>query len=188
VSVRPLGDLRREHAPEFGGKAANLGELTASGIPVPPGFALGASDYGVHAERCDLRSALKPLLAKEKWAEAEMTARELLGSAPLDPDLTSVFLRAFRNLGSPTVAVRSSAIGEDAPDASFAGQYYTKLEVSGEEALLDAVRSCWASLWNKAVLEYRHRRALGPLTQGTREWVSWFRKWSWPRCRVSCSL
>jgi len=166
VSVQPLGDLRRTHAREFGGKAANLGEMMDSGVPVPQGFAICTSDYFSHAARWGLDEALAPSLAKEDWAETEMKARAAFASVDLDPEFTSAVLTAFGRLGNSTVAVRSSALGEDAPDASFAGQYHTELGVSTEEALLDAVRSCWASLWNKGVLEYRHRRSMDHLAQG----------------------
>ncbi|MFC1661285.1 PEP/pyruvate-binding domain-containing protein, partial [Gemmatimonadota bacterium] len=166
MSVRRLDELRRGQAQEFGGKAANLGELTACGVEVPPGFAISISGYLAHADRCGLRAALGSLIAEERWQEVEQAAAGILSSVPVDPELASAIVGAFRCLGAPLVAVRSSATGEDAAATSFAGQYRTHLNLSGEEALIEGVRSCWSSLWGRRAVEYRQRWSLDHFAQG----------------------
>jgi pyruvate, water dikinase len=123
--TRPLDTLRAADAPLFGGKSAGLGELIASGIPVPPGFAVSADAY-----RRD---------------------------APLPDGLRAELEQRYADLGSPPVAVRSSALGEDGADASFAGQQETYLWVDGAGAVCDAVRDCWASLLSPEAVSYRAR-------------------------------
>ena len=84
-------------------------------------------------------------------------ARALLLNSPLPPELEQDILSAYRAIGSPAVAVRSSATAEDLPDASFAGQQRTVLDVQGPAALLEAVRSCWAGLWTPQAIAYREQ-------------------------------
>src|SRR5205814_5055188 len=86
------------------------------------------------------------------------SARAKLLAAPLRPDVTEMIIRAYRNLGhgeAIPVAVRSSATAEDLPFASFAGQQDTYLNVVGDDAVLEAVRRCWASLWTDRAVNYR---------------------------------
>ena len=123
--TRPLDELRAADAALFGGKSASLGELIASGIPVPPGFAVSAEAY-----RRD---------------------------APVPEALRAELEERYAELGSPPVAVRSSALGEDSADASFAGQQETYLWVRSADAVCDAVRDCWASLFSPEAISYRAR-------------------------------
>jgi pyruvate,water dikinase len=127
VYTRPLADLRSADEARFGGKSASLGELTAGGIPVPPGFALSAD------------------------ARAE----------PMSGTVREAIVAAYEALGDdPPVAVRSSAIGEDSAEATFAGQHETYLWVRGADAVCEAVRNCWVSLHGELATSYRER--LGP--------------------------
>ena len=153
--VRDLGELRAADLPSVGGKAANLGELISAGLPVPGGFCVTTAAYARAATDVDTADPVR--------------ARELLRSAPLPDDVATAVVAAYRRLcarddgvdpagdGEPDVpvAVRSSATAEDLPTASFAGQQDTYLNVVGAEALLDAVRRCWASLWTDRAVAYR---------------------------------
>ncbi|WP_086821374.1 PEP/pyruvate-binding domain-containing protein [Allokutzneria sp. NRRL B-24872] len=128
-----------------GGKAANLGELINAGIPVPPGFCVTTDAYRRMIE------VTGPVHAHEP-----ATAREMLCGATVPTDLAEEISSAYRALGEDVpVAVRSSATAEDLPNASFAGQQDTYLNVVGAEAVLDAVRRCWASLWTDRAVSYR---------------------------------
>jgi phosphoenolpyruvate synthase/pyruvate phosphate dikinase len=127
VRLRPLAELRAADEALFGGKSANLGELIAAGIPVPPGFALSG--------------------------------------AASEADLDAV-LAAYEELGSPPVAVRSSAVGEDSAEATFAGLQDTYLWVLGAERVGQAVRDCWASLDNPEAVAYRERLGGPPAAMG----------------------
>ena len=129
-------------------------------MPVPPGFCVAASVYSEHAERCGLTDALPSLIEARDWATVEKTAIDLLLARPLDPTLLTTLSSALRCLDADTVAVRSSAIAEDLAEASFAGQYRTLLNVRAGEDLQRAVGACWASLWCRSALEYRHRRSI----------------------------
>lgn len=143
--VPDLGELRAADLPSVGGKAANLGELISAGLPVPGGFCLTTVAYARAAADIDTADPGR--------------AREKLRSAPLPDDVAAAVVAAYRRLcdGAPDVpvAVRSSATAEDLPTASFAGQQDTYLNVVGVEALLDAVRRCWASLWTERAVAYR---------------------------------
>ena len=161
--VLPFTDIDRTALPIVGGKAANLGEMTRSGLPVPPGFCVTTAAYALVAAS----AAIKPILAELATAAASDTARlaELasvvrakLLAAPIPTGIADAIIKAYRTLGDGNaipVAVRSSATAEDLPFASFAGQQDTYLNIIGSEALLDAVRRCWASLWTDRAVSYR---------------------------------
>jgi pyruvate,water dikinase len=152
--VLGLAELRAADLPSVGGKAVNLGELIFAGLPVPGGFCVTTAAYARAATDVDTADPVR--------------ARELLRSAPLPDDVATGVVAAYRHLcaqdgvdpagdGEPEVpvAVRSSATAEDLPTASFAGQQDTYLNVVGVEALVDAVRRCWASLWTDRAVAYR---------------------------------
>jgi pyruvate, water dikinase len=150
VYTRPLADLRSADEAGFGGKSAGLGELIAGGIPVPPGFALSADAYRRVLEEAGLRP--------DAASEAILSA---LGERPVPDAVREEVVAAYEALGDdPPVAVRSSAIGEDSAEATFAGQQETYLWVRGADALCEAVRDCWASLHGERATSYRER--LGP--------------------------
>ncbi len=143
--------------PLVGGKAANLGVLTAAGFPVPPGVCLTTEAYRRVTERSGsleaVLDALEVTSLTDARALAELagTARAAVLSAPVPEEVAD----AVRRSAHGPVAVRSSATAEDLPDASFAGQQDTFLNVVGPEAVLDAVRRCWASLWTDRAVAYR---------------------------------
>ncbi|MFI9383641.1 PEP/pyruvate-binding domain-containing protein [Kutzneria sp. NPDC052558] len=122
-----------------GGKAANLGELTGAGLPVPPGFCVTTEAYRRVAAGVPLDQV-----------------REVLQGVEIPADIADEIRAGYRALGPDApVAVRSSATAEDLPFASFAGQQDTYLNIVGEDAVLDAVRRCWASLWTDRAVAYR---------------------------------
>ncbi|MEV4564226.1 PEP/pyruvate-binding domain-containing protein [Nonomuraea sp. NPDC049419] len=138
--VAPLNAFGRADLAMAGGKGANLGELVRHGLPVPDGFVITTHAYELVARGRDTR---------EHFATVE----------PPD-ELREAITDAYARLGGGPVAVRSSATAEDLPGAAFAGQQDTFLNVAGEQALLDAVRRCWASLWTDRAVAYRARLRL----------------------------
>ncbi|MEY3544198.1 MAG: phosphoenolpyruvate synthase [Cyanobacteriota bacterium] len=150
---------------EVGGKNASLGEmirqLSAQGVRVPGGFATTAAAYRHFIEAGGLQQQMHAILDGldshniAALQAAGAAARALLLATPLPDDLEQAILSAYRSLGSPPVAVRSSATAEDLPDASFAGQQETYLNVEGEQALLAACRRCFASLFTDRAISYR---------------------------------
>ena len=157
---------------EFGGKSANLGELISAGIPVPPGFAVAASAFRDFVAETGLEGAITSAMARaasgtvEDGAAASKAIGEAMRFAPL-PDgvraeLASRYDELVRETGAePPVAVRSSALGEDGEDATFAGQQESFLWVRGFEHVCDAVRDCWASLYTARAIGYRAARGAG---------------------------
>lgn len=167
--VLGLGDLSASMLPRVGGKAANLGELLAAGLPVPDGFCLTTEAYAQAVGPLGLagvHSALQETPADDLEALARLAAkaRGLITSAELPTAIAGEVLTAYRALDGVPVAVRSSATAEDLPFASFAGQQDTYLNVIDAVALLDAVRKCWASLWTDRAVVYRASRNIDPAT------------------------
>jgi pyruvate,water dikinase len=149
-------DITAEMLPLVGGKGANLGVLTRAALPVPPGFCLTTEAYRRVAGSAGLSGVLDALARTapgDTAALAELAgqARALVLAAPVPDDIA----RVVREHARGAVAVRSSATAEDLPDASFAGQQDTYLNVVGPDAVLDAVRRCWASLWTDRAVAYR---------------------------------
>ena len=149
------------YLPSVGGKGANLGELTHVGLPVPPGFCVTTEAYMQIAESADLTSLLAALsdeTERERFTEIAAAIRERLLKVSFPQELADSVCAAYSSLGHGLpipVAVRSSATAEDLPFASFAGQQDTYLNIVGAEALLEAVRRCWASLWTERAVSYR---------------------------------
>src|SRR5687768_3655008 len=143
TTVVDLTHLDATLLPLVGGKAANLGELLSSGFAVPEGFCVTTPAYARVSESAGMAELLEgPDDGLATRARAAILAR------PMPSDVAEAVLAAYRALGPDVpVAVRSSATAEDLPSASFAGQQDTYLDVVGADALLDAVRRCWASLW-----------------------------------------
>ncbi|MEB3320370.1 MAG: phosphoenolpyruvate synthase [Cyanobium sp.] len=169
--VLPLRAVGIEAIPLVGGKNASLGEmlreLAGQGVRVPDGFATTADAYRRFIAANGLGERLHALLDGLDGHDigalqaAGAAARSLLLRAPLPVALQEAILLAYRRLGEeqgqrdPAVAVRSSATAEDLPDASFAGQQETYLNVHGEAALLAACRRCLASLFTDRAISYR---------------------------------
>src|SRR5688500_5382679 len=167
--VVPLDRLRMTDVASVGGKNASLGELisqlAASGVRVPGGFATTAQafdDFLAHnklAERIQARLARLDVEDVGALAAAGKEIRGWVEQAPLHPELEKQVRAAYEQVAkdSPkaSFAVRSSATAEDLPDASFAGQQETYLNIRGEDAVLDAIRRVFASLYNDRAIAYR---------------------------------
>ncbi len=169
--VRPFALLGREDVAYAGGKGANLGELTRAGMPVPAGFVVGATAYAVFCDARGLRDRIAERLGSldvDDPTALEAAAAEIRGrveAEPIPPDVEQAIRSGCAELASggslPAVAVRSSATAEDTEAASFAGMNETFLNVVGAEAVVSAVRSCWASLFGARTIFYRTKRGFG---------------------------
>ena len=163
--VRPLQQLSRGDEPQFGGKSANLGELLAAEIPVPPGFALSTEAFHTFVHDAGLTDRIASALGSVSAGDVDAIGRashaisEAMRFAPVPDAVRAEITEGYAALGedSPPVAVRSSAVGEDSQDATFAGQQETYLWVRGTEHVCDAVRDCWVSLYSPPAISYRLR-------------------------------
>ena len=179
--IRWLDQLSLRDLPEVGGKNASLGELHRAlvprGIRVPEGFAVTATAYRRFLGAAGLEPRLRRILAgldTNDVAELQrrgQAAREAILAAALPDDVAAAIVDAYAWLGRggavrPEVAVRSSATAEDLPEASFAGQQETYLNVQGNAALLDCCRRCYASLFTDRAISYRAQRGFDHLTVG----------------------
>jgi pyruvate,water dikinase len=172
--VLGLGAVNADMLPQVGGKAANLGELLAAGLPVPEGFCLTTAAYREATAPIgleELHRSLKGAPANDLEALSGLAGkvRRLITAVDLPPGITASLRSAYGALGTAgqpdaPVAVRSSATAEDLPFASFAGQQDSYLNVVGTDALLAAVRNCWASLWTDRAVAYRASRGIDPST------------------------
>ena len=151
-----------------GGKAANLGELIGAGLPVPPGFVVTTAGYQAYVAANALQDRIVALVPDaglgddQAYEDAAAQIAELFAGGTMPDVLLQEITDAYRELGEPAVAVRSSATAEDLADASFAGQQDTYLNLVGTAAVLNAVRRCWASLWTARAMAYRARQGIDP--------------------------
>ncbi len=162
MTVRWLEQISADDLETVGGKGASLGELTTAGLPVPPGFVVTAETYRAFIEDAGIDEELFEAVDVDTedsgaLAAAESRAKELILETPFPEALREEVLAAYHEIEpgtEPFVAVRSSATAEDLPDASFAGQQDTYLNVTAED-LLEKVRRCWASLFTQRAIYYR---------------------------------
>ncbi|MBA3003591.1 MAG: phosphoenolpyruvate synthase, partial [Desulfurivibrio sp.] len=169
-------DIGIEDVPLVGGKNASLGEmhqkLTSKGVDVPNGFAITAYAYQHLLKTAGIAQAIEDALAdldthdlRNLQARGEK-ARNIIRTAEFPEDLRTAILDTYKKMEemygpSVDVAVRSSATAEDLPDASFAGQQETYLNIRGPEQLIDACRRCFASLFTDRAISYRHDKGFG---------------------------
>ena len=168
--IRPFAELGIDDVPTVGGKNASLGEmyqsLTAKGVKIPNGFATTADAYRYYLKHNHLREKIGETL--NKLDMNDVTALATIGAqirgwivdAELPPDLAQEITTAYANMtneygSEPDVAVRSSATAEDLPDASFAGQQETYLNIQGIEQLLRTCKRVLASLFTDRAISYR---------------------------------
>lgn len=154
--VAPLASVGRDDLAFAGGKGANLGELLRSGFAVPDGFVVSTRGYASVAHDAGLADTIAEGLASGDGAGI----RAAFAAVAVPVSVRSAIADAYAGLGGGPVAVRSSATAEDLPGAAFAGQQDTYLNVSGETAVLDAVRLCWGSLWTDRAIAYRRRAGI----------------------------
>ncbi|WP_293032578.1 phosphoenolpyruvate synthase [Natronococcus sp.] len=166
MAVLWLDEISAGDLEKVGGKGASLGELTGAGLPVPPGFVVTADTYRSFIENANIDEELFEVVDVDvddssALAAAAERAQELILETPFPEDVREEILEAYREVGDSGeeafVAVRSSATAEDLPDASFAGQQETYLNIT-EDDLLDRVRSCWASLFTQRAIYYRQEK------------------------------
>ncbi len=157
-------EVTRKDIPLVGGKGANLGEMTNNQIPVPPGFIVTANAYYDFLQRSrithKIRNLLKPLDCNnsKQLQQAAEEIKQVILNAQMPPGLAEEIKQAYIKMGRGLVAVRSSATAEDLPEASFAGQQSTFLNVQGEKEVVTAVQNCWASLFKPRAIFYRHQQ------------------------------
>ncbi len=169
-------DISIEDVPLVGGKNASLGEmyqkLMPKGVSVPNGFAITSYAYRHLLKTAGIEESIKEALTGldthnlRNLQERGKKAREIIRNAEFPPDLYEAIVGAYRKMEqdygpNAAVAVRSSATAEDLPNASFAGQQETYLNISGPEALIAACKKCFASLFTDRAISYRHDKGFG---------------------------
>ena len=155
-----------------GGKGANLSRLSQAGFPVPSGFIVSTEAYRSFVGANDIQPRILKLANggdPRPIEEVSEAIRLLFEEGDIPQEVAAEIRRAYSELSRdmeepPPLAVRSSATAEDLPDASFAGQQESFLNVRGKEAMLEAVKTCWSSLWTARTLEYRARQGIDPAT------------------------
>jgi len=159
-----FNEVTKNDIPLVGGKGANLGEMTNAGIPVPPGFIVTSSAYFDFIKKSSLGDKIKALLkpvdvhdSKQLQATA-LKVQNLITDAAMPPETAKEIEQAYIKMGKGLVAVRSSGTAEDLPEASFAGQQATFLNVQGEKEVVKAVHGCWASLFGARAIFYRQEQ------------------------------
>jgi pyruvate,water dikinase len=165
MAVLWLEGIRSEDIDSVGGKGASLGEMTAAGLPVPPAYVVTAGTYRAFIEDTGIAENLFEAVDVDTedstaLAEAEARAEELILGTEIPDELREEILASYDELGGEQqtfVAVRSSATAEDLPDASFAGQQETFLNITRED-LVERVKQCWASLFTKRAIYYRNEQ------------------------------
>ncbi len=166
-----FSEISKDDVPIAGGKGANLGEMSQIGLPIPPGFVVTADTYWNFITRTNLKDSILSILKEtnvddsDQLDENAKRVQDLITSTKMPTDIEMHIVEAYRKLcneennGQPLyVAVRSSATAEDLPNASFAGQQETYLDVKGEEEVVKFVQMCWASLFTPRAIFYREKQ------------------------------
>jgi pyruvate,water dikinase len=167
-----FNEINKEDVAIVGGKSASLGEMTSrTNVPVPYGFATTAHAYRVFIEQAGLKATIADLINQLDDVEDSRQLREISGkireaiiAAPMPEDLVNALNEAYQELAgrvgedAPFVAVRSSATAEDLPDASFAGQQDTYLNVRGPLEVAEKVKECYASTFTDRAVYYRVKK------------------------------
>ncbi|MFH1234538.1 MAG: PEP/pyruvate-binding domain-containing protein, partial [Candidatus Diapherotrites archaeon] len=170
-----FAEVNRESIPLVGGKGANLGEMINANFPVPGGFIVTAKAYFAFLEETGIKAKIVQKIDSinvENAEELKKTSEEvraLVFKTKMNEALKNEIMLAYTKLGEsrlawltstelPYVAVRSSATAEDLPEASFAGQQETYLNIMGKEAVVKAVKHCWSSLFTARAVYYRKKQ------------------------------
>ena len=156
-----FNEVTKKDIPTVGGKGANLGEMTKANIPVPPGFIVTSGVYFDFLRQTKLIDKMRELLDpldvnnSKQLQQVAAQVRQLISNAAMPPEIAKEIEQAYIKMDRGLVAVRSSATAEDLPEASFAGQQSTFLNVQGEKEVVVAVQECWASLFEARAIFYR---------------------------------
>ncbi|MAG08475.1 phosphoenolpyruvate synthase [Candidatus Woesearchaeota archaeon] len=172
-------DISKDDVEKVGGKSANLGEMFNIGLPVPPGFVVNAGTYKYFIEKTNIKDKIISMLSglnvedTKKLQETAENIQKLIIGTEMPEDIKEAIIEAYEVMAAssgeklesafdlvkktdePFIAARSSATAEDLPEASFAGQQATFLNVKGDDQLIKAVSGCWASLYTARAIYYR---------------------------------
>jgi len=157
-------EVTKKDIPLVGGKGANLGEMTKANIPVPFGFIVTATAYFDFLQEAKLTDKIRSLLESldpndsKKLQQVAAETKQVIIKAAMPSGIAREIKEAYAKMDGGSVAVRSSATAEDLPEASFAGQQSTFLNVQGVENVLAAVQGCWASLFEPRAIFYRQQQ------------------------------
>jgi pyruvate,water dikinase len=168
--TKRLDEVGRDDVAIAGGKSAPLGELSRLGLRVPRGFVLLTSGYNAFAAANGLNPKIQRLLhatapdAAEPFETTSAAIRALFDQGTIPREVEESLRARYRWLGPCPVAVRSSALAEDSPALSYAGQHESYLMIKGFDSLVHAVRCCWSSLWTPRALAYRVTHGIDPTT------------------------
>ena len=166
-AITPI-DTTNDALETVGGKGRSLAQMTRAGFDVPEGFLLSTAAYKDFVADNEIGARILELAGPEiidgraSFESASRAIQALITGCELSAGLKAELAAAYQALpgNDPAVAVRSSANAEDLPGLSFAGQQETYLNVSGPEALIEAVRNCWASLWTSQAISYRNEMGI----------------------------
>ena len=153
-----------------GGKGVSLTQMVSADLPVPGGFHVTTEAYQQFVTENKLQSGIMDAIETirdsqpETLEAASLAIIQMFSQASIPAQVANAVVQAYAALPGmdPAVAVRSSATAEDLPEASFAGQQETYLNISGADAVLEATRKCWASLWTARAISYRARQGILP--------------------------
>ncbi len=174
MTAKPLvlffKEIDKHDLPSVGGKGANLGEMTQAGFPVPDGFAVTVASYDLFLEKNEMAAKIEEVLKavdvnnSDQLEKASKDIAKIIGTGDIPEEVERAVHKAYKKISgrfrSAQVAVRSSATAEDLPDASFAGQQATFLNITGFNNLMTAVRDCWASLFTARAIFYREQNKI----------------------------
>lgn len=163
-------DIDKDDLPLVGGKGANLGEMTKAGFPVPNGFAITVPAYEAFIKENRIADDISKILkitnvsSTKELEDAARNIQKKIKSSKIPDEVTKQITSSYKKLSglfrNALVAVRSSATAEDLPNASFAGQQATFLNISGEANLINYTRECWASLFTPRAIFYREQNSI----------------------------
>lgn len=160
--VLPLAAIRLKDLPRVGGKAAHLGEMLAAGLPVPAGFVVTTEAFDQFMQSLPEAGDWLKRLEHGGAEDAPASMRDQLSALALPAAVAAAITAALATEPGGAWAVRSSATVEDSPEASFAGQHDSWLNVRGTAAVLEAVKACWRSLFSERAIAYRQRKHVTP--------------------------
>lgn len=158
-----LREVHKDSIPAVGGKGANLGEMVNSGFPVPQGFCVTSSAYDAYIQENRFTENIDNTFVSiyavpEQGSKLSSELMDIIKAGEISKEMYAEIKRAYAEMGNQVrVAVRSSATAEDLPEASFAGQQETYLNIQGIENVIQAVKRCFASLWTERAIAYRKK-------------------------------